>query len=428
MRNEILYDSHGVPDIMVAYTPDELGLPAELNGRKVAEYMIGKYPACMIDGVPHSLPFQRPAVNVDHDEAIRLCEAKGAGWHLVTNDEWVALSHQSKRKGVKVRGNTNCGKSHSNPEEHGTTYGEGGKTLTGSGPTTWNHDGTAEGVADMVGGIWEHVGGIRFLNGQVQVIPDNRAAAGADQSPDSPEWTAIYTEDGDPIYFNPHDGEIFIEPTEADDKDYDGVRFTELKTKGLDIPDKLIALGLYPEEGFDGTEYFWIDNDGERCVYRGGGWNNGAGAGLFYLSGDNSRTYVYWAVGFRPAFVRYSGNSGLSEDLDQEADDLSSATEAIKEQIKENADKLNARDSLLLSDSLPDLLRFYSVRALADMYEALGGEHRGKFMEVAYKANDDEFREAANLSLQFSQIATAAKMFKATAGIIDDLKGGHNHE
>ena len=51
MRNEVIFDKSGIPDIMVAFTPDELGLPAELKGRKVEAYLIGKYPATMIDGV-----------------------------------------------------------------------------------------------------------------------------------------------------------------------------------------------------------------------------------------------------------------------------------------------------------------------------------------------------------------------------------------
>lgn len=58
MRNEVIFDDRGIPDIMVAFMPDELGLPAELKGRKVEAYLIGKYQATMIDGVPHSLPFQ----------------------------------------------------------------------------------------------------------------------------------------------------------------------------------------------------------------------------------------------------------------------------------------------------------------------------------------------------------------------------------
>ena len=167
MRNEVIFDNRGIPDIMVVFTPDELGLPAEIRGKAVKEYAISKYPNTLIGGVPYSMPYQQPAVNINHDEAIRLCEAKGPGWHLLTNDEWAALAHQSRKNGTLPRGNTDCGKSHSHPEETGTTYKDASgssKTLTGSGPVTWNHTHTAEGVADMCGNIWEHVGGIRFMD------------------------------------------------------------------------------------------------------------------------------------------------------------------------------------------------------------------------------------------------------------------------
>ena len=341
MKNEVIFDSRGIPDIMVAFTPDELGLPAELKGRKVEAYLIGKYQATMIDGVPHSLPFQQPAVNVPLDDAIRLCEAKGPGWHLTTNDEWAALAHQSRKKGTLPRGNTNNGKSHSHPEETGTTYdGSYGKTLTGSGPVTWNHDHTAEGVADMCGNVWEHVGGIRFLNGQVQVIPNNEAAAGADQSKDSKEWQAIHAADGDPVYYKVEGGEISLQSVEPGCKGYDGVEFKDLSAEAMDVPEKLIELGLYPAPGYEGTDYFWLDTDGERCVIRGGNWNNGAGAGVFSFSGNNSRAIVGTRVGFRSAFVRYSGDSDNLENLDNEVTDLSDAPQEIKDAIKANAEKL----------------------------------------------------------------------------------------
>lgn len=325
MRNEVIFDKQGIPDIMVAFTPDELGLPAELKGKKVSEYLIAKYQATMINGVPYSLPYQKPAVDVNLDKAIELCEAKGPGWHLITNDEWAALARQSLKLGTMPTGNTNSGKSHSHPEQTGATYDGGyGKTLTGSGPVKWNHNGTAEGVADMCGNVWELVGGVRFLNGQVQVIPDNGAAAGADQSRDSKEWTALYTADGDPIYYNVENGEINLQPIEPSDKDYDGVKFKELEVEGMDVTDKLVELGLYPPTGYEGSEYFWLDTNGERCVYRGGGWGSGAYAGVFYLRGDGSRAYSNSSVGFRSACVRYSGDSDTLDNLDDEATDLCS--------------------------------------------------------------------------------------------------------
>lgn len=320
MRNEVIFDSLGIPDVMVVFTPDELGLPAEIRGKAVKEYAISKYPNTLIGDVPHSLPYQQPAVNINHDEAIRLCESKGPGWHLLTNDEWAALAHQSRKNGTLPRGNTNSGKSHSHPEETGTTYKDSsGETLTGSGPVTWNHDHTAEGVADMCGNIWEHVGGIRFMNGQAQVIPGNGAAAGADQSKASAEWTPLYTTDGDTIYYNVEDGKINLQLVAPDNADYDGVEFKELDASALDVPEELIELGLYPAPGYDGTDYFWLDTDGERIVIRGGYWGNGANAGVFSFYGSDSRASVHWSVGFRSALVRYSGDL---DNLDDEATDL----------------------------------------------------------------------------------------------------------
>lgn len=349
MRNEVIFDSRGIPDTMVVFTPDELGLPAEIRGKAVKEYAISKYPNTLIGGVPYSMPYQQPAVNINHDEAIRLCEAKGPGWHLLTNDEWAALAHQSRKNGTLPRGNTDCGKSHSHPEETGTTYKDASgssKTLTGSGPVTWNHTHTAEGVADMCGNIWEHVGGIRFMDGQVQVIPDNGAAAGADQSRDSKEWQAIHTADGDPVYYKVEDGEISLQPVTPDCKDYDGVEFKDLNAEAMDVPEKLIELGLYPAPGYEGTDYFWLDTDGERIVIRGGPWGHGANAGVFYFGGYNSRAHVYWNVGFRSALVRYSGDSGDLDNLDDETTDLSDAPQEIKDEIKANAEKLERKETM----------------------------------------------------------------------------------
>lgn len=420
MKNEVIFDSRGIPDIMVSFTPDELGLPAELKGRKVEAYLIAKYPATMIDGVPHSLPYQKPTVNVTHDEAIRLCEAKGHGWHLLTNDEWAALAHQSRKNGTLPRGNTASGKSHSHPEETGTTYEDGyGKTLTGSGPVTWNHDHTAEGVADMCGNVWEHVGGIRFVDGKVQVIPNNGAAAGADQSKDSPEWVNIYTADGDPVYFNVKDDAITLQPYEPEDKAWDGVPFTELEAGEVDDLDELIKLGLYPADGYEGTDYFWLDTNDERCVYRGGGWYNGAYAGVFSLNGYYSRAYSPTGIGFRPAFVRYSGDSESLNNLD---------TEATEQQPEPK------RCSIAKPDLL-DRIRQTIARQLRKLYEAAGGEDPQDFEELAEQATSEELQKAAALSMTLAQVNASVDVYQqisqqlrlamATSITIGKEVGGH---
>lgn len=396
MRNEVIFDDRGRPDILVVFTPDELKLPDTLKGRKVKEYAISKYPNTMIDGRPYSLPFMPPAVNVNHDEAIRLCEAKGPGWHLITNDEWAALARQSWENDTVPTGNTNSGKSHSHPEQKGTTYQNSyGKTLAGSGPIEWNHDRTAEGVADMVGNVWEHVGGVRFLNGQAQIIPNNEAAAGADQSPDSKEWTAIYTPDGDPVYYNVKDGEIVLQPTAPEGKDYDGVPFCDLHERAdMDVPDKLIELGLYPAPGYEGEEYFWLDTDGERCVCRGGSWSNGAGAGVFSLNGGNSRSGVNAHIGFRSALVRYSGDSGDLDHLD-------------------NTEKPNQKDKteswpFPLPDTLPGVVKLMLTKVLTEIYTAAGGKDLLAFEEMAYNASDADLKETVRIASQLAQLNITA--------------------
>lgn len=400
MRNEVIFDDRGRPDILVVFTPDELKLPDTLKGRKVKEYAISKYPNTMIDGRPYSLPFMPPAVNVNHDEAIRLCEAKGPGWHLITNDEWSALARQSWENDTVPTGNTNSGKSHSHPEQKGTTYQNSyGKTLTGSGPIEWNHDRTAEGVADMVGNVWEHVGGVRFLNGQVQIIPNNEAAAGADQSPDSKEWTAIYTPDGDPVYYNVKDGEIVLQPTAPDGKDYDGVPFCDLHERAdMDVPDKLIELGLYPAPGYESEEYFWLDTDGERCVCRGGSWTYGTNAGVFDLNGNYSRSNVGAGLGFRSALVRYSGDSGDLDHLD-------------------DAEKPNQKDKaenrpFPLPDTLPGVVKLMLTKVLTEIYTAAGGKDLLTFEKMAYNASDEEIKETLRIASQLAQLNIAANVMR----------------
>ncbi|MCC8049619.1 MAG: hypothetical protein LIP10_03035 [Clostridiales bacterium] len=42
-----------------------------------------------------------------------------------------------------------------------------------------------------------------------------------------------------------------------------------------------------------------------RCVYRGGNWNNGTNAGVFYLNGNNARSNSNTNIGFRSALALF---------------------------------------------------------------------------------------------------------------------------
>ena len=67
-------------------------------------------------------------------------------------------------------------------------------------------------------------------------------------------------------------------------------------------------MALLPEdsataEDYNG-DYFWANNAAEeRCAFRGGDWYDGARDGVFNLYFLHPRSYSYWGVGGRPAFV-----------------------------------------------------------------------------------------------------------------------------
>lgn len=70
----------------------------------------------------------------------------------------------------------------------------------------------------------------------------------------------------------------------------------------------LRALALLPDSDvttdvYEGDYMWWNNGVAERCVYRGGGWYDGAYAGVFYLSGNNSRGDANTGIGFRAAYI-----------------------------------------------------------------------------------------------------------------------------
>jgi formylglycine-generating enzyme required for sulfatase activity len=92
--------------------------------------------------------------------------------------EWGLLANISLKNGTLPHGNTNSGSYHADGTEKGENYDGGyGKTLTGSGPATWTHNHTPEGVHDLCGNVWEMLRGLRLMTGELQVIKDNDAAS-----------------------------------------------------------------------------------------------------------------------------------------------------------------------------------------------------------------------------------------------------------
>jgi hypothetical protein len=153
---------------------------------------------------------------------------------------------------------------------------------------------------------------MRVNNNEVHIITGNDAALNAtDMNVGSAAWKAIDGATG-----------ALVAPGSAGTVKYDlagtadytlvrayGASFEGMTNPGV-VPVGAGALqvlkqhGLYPVANAGlGGDGFWLTLTGERLPFRGGGWYDGASAGVFALYLNNVRTSTVTAVGCRPAFV-----------------------------------------------------------------------------------------------------------------------------
>ena len=308
MNTTVIFDNSGKPSMMVRIPkfkvsdvipggPEVTHSAFIVNGIELPEIYISKYQNIIVNERAYSLPFQEPAVRLTFDDAKNACEAKGQGWHLMTNAEWAAIALWCKKNGTLPRGNNNQGTDYRHEDESGITF-DGCKVLTGTGPETWAHDHTQDGIFDLNGNVWEWVGGLRLLDGEIQIIPNNDAARHIDQSKTSTEWQPI-TVEGETLKFSETDGGLKV--TTENPEGWNGCKFSELAAD-IEVPGKLKELALYPADNTGLTERIWADANGERLPGRGGSWGGGANAGVFYLNLNYPRSFVGTYFGFRSAF------------------------------------------------------------------------------------------------------------------------------
>lgn len=353
-KNTIILDDAGMPSVMVRipmfYWSDviEGGEDAPcsafvVDGKVHDCIYISKYLNVIENGRAYSLPGRDPAHTLTIDDARAACAAKGRGWHLMTNAEWTAIAHWCVRNNTVPHGNSAFGKYHAAPHERGVLVGDnrGEKnrnemhTLTGSGPASWNHDHTDYGIADLNGNVWEFVAGVRVVDGEIQVIPDNDSALNVDESCGSVLWRAIDAAgnlvapgsagsmklDGVKSGISgPEDvavGDGFKLSTEVRNPNYTGgeedishraygwMPFFDLSAEvGLEPSMCLQQLGLYPrQDGYRDGGYLFLRNYGERVVARGGSWFDGAIGGIWDVYIRESRAFIYPDIGFRSAYI-----------------------------------------------------------------------------------------------------------------------------
>lgn len=311
VQNVAVYDNAGIPSFMVRFKKEknkylfpggsEATHPAFIiGGEEVDEIYISQYANTIFNGKAYSWPLQRPTTNITYEEMMAACFAKGEGWHMLTAPEYALMIHDSKRKNTLPHGNTYFGKDWNHQEEKGIVY-DGGFTLTGSGPATWTHDHSIFGVHDLCGNIWEMIAGLRLMNGVIEIIPDNNAAAPHDYSKESKLWQPIL-HNGEPVKFKIDDEAIKLTTGEIEET-WNGCRWRDVQSE-IEVPEIVKALSLFQTDEKDGQAFLYVDTEGERLPCRGGGFLDASYAGLGALYLDYPRSFSIVLFGFRSAFYR----------------------------------------------------------------------------------------------------------------------------
>lgn len=327
-NNAVKFDDLGMPSIMVGipkmkYSDIITGGTQEtlpwwiVDGVEKEVIWVSKYINVVVNDRAYSLPMKDPKAYIDFDTALAVCRRKGEGWHLNQNGVFAAINLWCQRNGFIPRGNTNWDRSYVKAYEKGiNTYIDGshggGRTATGSGPVTWNHDGTPAGIADLCGNCHEWVGGFRIVNGEIQIIPyGNSMKSDCNMGANSTEWKAIKP-DGSlvapgtsgTLHYDWVGGKIVIN-TSTNSTFIQGTAFGSVAAaSGVTIPQIAIAAGIIKDSADNyGTSGHvqYINSDGERLPIRGSSFGHTSVGGGACLSLYNPRSIVDSSVSFRSA-------------------------------------------------------------------------------------------------------------------------------
>jgi hypothetical protein len=271
---------------------------------KDAFYM-SKFINYVVNGRAYSWPNVIPANSYNFDTEMGFCNAKGTGWHQASFPEWAAIVHLMHKLGFEPRGNTNYGKSHSYPYESGAADSTG-RTTTGSGPVSWNHDGTPFGICDFVGDVWKRLSGMRMVAGELQVMEGNAPAMQVSHADGSTYWKAIAV-DGSlvapgtsgSLHVNAS-GNIgtTIVTTGSSNKAFSGI----VAADSITLPELIFELLLAPVSGVTNYGNFYWNLESERVPFRGGSFSGASNAGSSALNLSNLRSFADGRFGFFSAY------------------------------------------------------------------------------------------------------------------------------
>jgi hypothetical protein len=301
------YDDMGIPSIMLkventAKTPEEADRMFFVRGVEYDSIYLSRFVNCIRNGRAYSLPAVDPAVRINFDEAIAACKRKGHGWHLLTWAEWKYIREHTI---PDIHGNTSFGKYHNDETEVGIGIPNCGRTLTGTGPANWFHNGNKEtGIADVVGLVWKMIAGLRLKSGVIQYMPDNDAAApDADFSISSEEFQEVHVDDlpfPDPVRMGANeDGELVITTDKEKVDGWAGGMRSETYVNLTEVPQILKDLGIITDDMKENSEWLSADADLEEAIpVVGGCYNNTSDAGPSALNLYHERSSVGTYLGF----------------------------------------------------------------------------------------------------------------------------------
>lgn len=344
--NAMKYDDKEMPSVMVYIpkfrlcdvlsTEDTSVHPAfRVNGVEIDGFWVGKYQTAHYNGRAYSLPGENPANTATLDTFVSYNRAKGAKFHEITNAEWAAIALWCHKNGSEPYGNNNYGKDtretlyRAIPTSH-ESDGRTARVATGTGPVTWSHDGTVEGIWDLNGNVWEWCTGLRLVNGEVQIIKDNDASEPTcDLSAGSAAWKAIKADTGElvtPDGSGTTAGTVkldyvsnkwkYVTTITSSADSGRGCQFKDITCDtGVGAAAQLLlqALALLPDTALTqegvidttyGSDYFYANNaQAERCLIRGGHWDYGSHAGVFHAYLSSPRSGSSSGIGGRSALI-----------------------------------------------------------------------------------------------------------------------------
>lgn len=269
------------------------------DGTFWSEKRIAIHKSVNIGGKTVSQAGKAPYVNLNFDEFKAKAAELGAGFRLLDIYDnalvnWIILGIVA-RGGQAPRGNTEWGRAHDAIHEMGTrvdgqvsnTRSGNGATLTGSGPNSWNHDGTSTGFADWVGNVWEWIDGLKMSGGEFVV-------AEYSGQPES-EWlrTGRYINAG-------HVFSMTAPPSPVASNARWGSFGKTSDYIGHDLLQRLMIEPIDCTKVLNGN--FWYNTDGERSPFARAYWYYGGVAGPVALHLGSARSYRSSGFGGRLAF------------------------------------------------------------------------------------------------------------------------------